>query len=368
MSTTIKSLKPKTEATVNLESTTVEQPIIDVETLAVVPPSAENGDSQTLKQLSDTIKTEENITSKDVSEPEVDKLRPLVPEDMKDDAVASQSSEGDLKPHVAAAEKPNKNVQEKHATSGSETSLRVEELTDDVIISSAAADLEPTVVEPEEASEPEDKESSTKQPPASIQESEQHQIRHQTSEESIEDAIEANLLQKSAEKGYESGDEIEESTEDDELANDAEDDGDMLEGGEEYDLITDAEGSDDELDDDDRDLEDEGFEEEMEGGEGVSLTGDPVLDAALRPGKPGLIEEVWLSIFEPGVTSGVIKVMDYAFYGLFASLALLLIGTMGNIHVVFLLLVSICLFASVKWWVLCNWIVSVFFADCMFFF
>ncbi|KAJ3413762.1 hypothetical protein HDV05_007581 [Chytridiales sp. JEL 0842] len=176
-------------------------------------------------------------------------------------------------------------------------------------------------------------------------------------EEDIEDAIKANLKRESAEIGYESGDEI--NTDDEEFEARERQAPIKDQDLEEYDLVTDVEGNEDvEAADEEEDAEaleeeeeeDEGSVEENEEEE-PSLTGDPVLDAALKPrtGKPSLFEEVWLSIFEPGVTSGVVRVMDYAFYGLFASLALLLVATQGNFHVVFLSVVSICLFASVKW-------------------
>ncbi|KAI9355906.1 hypothetical protein DFJ73DRAFT_623336 [Zopfochytrium polystomum] len=65
--------------------------------------------------------------------------------------------------------------------------------------------------------------------------------------------------------------------------------------------------------------------------------------------KPTLLEEIWLSIFTPGLNSRVSFVMDLCFYALFASLSFLTVVTDFNPHVLFLLVVSICLFASVKW-------------------
>ncbi|KAJ3140819.1 hypothetical protein HK100_008990 [Physocladia obscura] len=69
------------------------------------------------------------------------------------------------------------------------------------------------------------------------------------------------------------------------------------------------------------------------------------------PEATNLLEEVWLSVFTPGINSKVILVMDICFYSLFLCLFGLLIVTGGNFHVVFLLIISFCLFASVKWFV-----------------
>ncbi|KAJ3102371.1 hypothetical protein HDU96_009656 [Phlyctochytrium bullatum] len=67
--------------------------------------------------------------------------------------------------------------------------------------------------------------------------------------------------------------------------------------------------------------------------------------------QPSLLEEVWLSIFTPGVNGRVQFFMDMCFYALFASLILLLIASEMNPHVIFLTVISVCLFASVKWFV-----------------
>ncbi|KAI8852213.1 hypothetical protein BC829DRAFT_414776 [Chytridium lagenaria] len=62
-----------------------------------------------------------------------------------------------------------------------------------------------------------------------------------------------------------------------------------------------------------------------------------------------ILEEVWLSIFTAGINSRVEFFMDMCFYALFVSLFLLLTMTSFNPHVIFLFVISICLFASVKW-------------------
>ena len=64
-----------------------------------------------------------------------------------------------------------------------------------------------------------------------------------------------------------------------------------------------------------------------------------------------ILEEIWLSIFEPGLNSKMVKIMDVCFYALFVSLVSLGIATGGNIHVVALLGIAVCLFVSVKWYI-----------------
>ncbi|KAJ3076935.1 hypothetical protein HDU99_001281 [Rhizoclosmatium hyalinum] len=69
------------------------------------------------------------------------------------------------------------------------------------------------------------------------------------------------------------------------------------------------------------------------------------------PEPTNLFEEVWMSIFTPGINSKVVFVMDLCFYALFLSLFGLLVVSGGNFHVVFLLLIATCLFVSVKWFI-----------------
>ncbi|KAI8056518.1 uncharacterized protein B0P05DRAFT_479049 [Gilbertella persicaria] len=53
----------------------------------------------------------------------------------------------------------------------------------------------------------------------------------------------------------------------------------------------------------------------------------------------------------PGYTAnGVINIMFYAFYALFATLLFMLFITKGNPHVITFLLLAICLFVSIKWY------------------
>lgn len=66
--------------------------------------------------------------------------------------------------------------------------------------------------------------------------------------------------------------------------------------------------------------------------------------------KMSLVDDIVQSVMTPGYTAtGVIKLMFYAFYMLFATLAAMVIMTGGNLHVVALLLLSICLFLTIKW-------------------
>jgi ER protein Pkr1 len=66
--------------------------------------------------------------------------------------------------------------------------------------------------------------------------------------------------------------------------------------------------------------------------------------------KDGLVNDIIESIMTPGYTpNSVIQLMYKAFYALFFTLFLLLLGTSGNLHVLALLIISICLFLSVRW-------------------
>ncbi|KAI9285693.1 ER protein Pkr1-domain-containing protein [Umbelopsis sp. AD052] len=68
--------------------------------------------------------------------------------------------------------------------------------------------------------------------------------------------------------------------------------------------------------------------------------------------KDGLVNDIIESIMTPGYTpNSVIQLMYKAFYALFFTLFLLLIGTSGNLHVLALLIISICLFLSVRWFI-----------------
>ncbi|KNC98357.1 uncharacterized protein SPPG_06065 [Spizellomyces punctatus DAOM BR117] len=63
----------------------------------------------------------------------------------------------------------------------------------------------------------------------------------------------------------------------------------------------------------------------------------------------GILEEIWNSIFTPGVNSRVQGVMNLSFAGLFLSLTALAVATGGNMHVLALMAIAICLFLSVQW-------------------
>lgn len=61
------------------------------------------------------------------------------------------------------------------------------------------------------------------------------------------------------------------------------------------------------------------------------------------------VPQVVDSIFTPGTNEGLIKAMSWSFYALFATLASLVYATEGNIHVCFLLALSVALFGSIRW-------------------
>ena len=64
----------------------------------------------------------------------------------------------------------------------------------------------------------------------------------------------------------------------------------------------------------------------------------------------GLAGDIVKSIMTPGYTAnGVINIMFYTFYALFATLLFMIFVTGGNPHVIALLLLAICLFVSIRW-------------------
>ncbi|KAK4057587.1 hypothetical protein OIO90_001232 [Microbotryomycetes sp. JL221] len=65
-----------------------------------------------------------------------------------------------------------------------------------------------------------------------------------------------------------------------------------------------------------------------------------------------MLSDVIQSIFEPGTNQGLIKAMTLSFYSLFVTLFGLICLTKGNLHVVCLLLLSIGLFVSIKWFLI----------------
>ncbi|KAI8619395.1 ER protein Pkr1-domain-containing protein [Chytriomyces sp. MP71] len=69
------------------------------------------------------------------------------------------------------------------------------------------------------------------------------------------------------------------------------------------------------------------------------------------PEASNILEEVWLSIFTPGINSRVVMVMDVCFYALFLVLLGMFVITGANVHVGFLIVITGCLFVSVKWFI-----------------
>ncbi|KAI8823526.1 ER protein Pkr1-domain-containing protein [Fimicolochytrium jonesii] len=73
------------------------------------------------------------------------------------------------------------------------------------------------------------------------------------------------------------------------------------------------------------------------------------LDEQRQARNKNILEEVWDSIFTPGINSRVQGVMNLSFAGLFLSLLALAVATGGNLHVLALMGVAACLFASIQW-------------------
>ncbi|KAG2197649.1 hypothetical protein INT47_002356 [Mucor saturninus] len=66
----------------------------------------------------------------------------------------------------------------------------------------------------------------------------------------------------------------------------------------------------------------------------------------------GLVGDIAKSIMTPGYTAnGVIQLMFYTFYALFATLLFMLFMTGGNPHVIALTLIAVCLFVTIKWFI-----------------
>lgn len=66
--------------------------------------------------------------------------------------------------------------------------------------------------------------------------------------------------------------------------------------------------------------------------------------------EPGLAGDIAKSIMTPGYTaSGVIQIMYYTFYALFATLIFMMAMTRGNPHVIALFLIALCLFVTIRW-------------------
>ncbi|KAJ3158103.1 hypothetical protein HDU86_003055 [Geranomyces michiganensis] len=90
---------------------------------------------------------------------------------------------------------------------------------------------------------------------------------------------------------------------------------------------------------------------------GFPLPVDDYSSSTIKPPPPpveptqpkSILEEIYASIFTPGVNPRVQSAMNMSFAGLFVSLALLAVVTGFNIHVFGLMGVAVCLFASVQW-------------------
>ncbi|KAL1930448.1 hypothetical protein VTP01DRAFT_10610 [Rhizomucor pusillus] len=65
-----------------------------------------------------------------------------------------------------------------------------------------------------------------------------------------------------------------------------------------------------------------------------------------------LVNDIVQSVLTPGYTAkGVIRLLFYSFYALFATLFGLVIATDFNGHVIALLLLAICLFLTIRWFI-----------------
>ncbi|KAK9709551.1 hypothetical protein K7432_008970 [Basidiobolus ranarum] len=64
--------------------------------------------------------------------------------------------------------------------------------------------------------------------------------------------------------------------------------------------------------------------------------------------KKGFMEEIWLSIFTPGVNGSVVKAMNLSFIASLVSLAFLAYSTGGDIHAIIVFVITSCLFVAVN--------------------
>ncbi|KAI9296958.1 hypothetical protein K502DRAFT_363729 [Neoconidiobolus thromboides FSU 785] len=64
-----------------------------------------------------------------------------------------------------------------------------------------------------------------------------------------------------------------------------------------------------------------------------------------------IMTELWESIIVGGVNNSVMLIMNLSFLFLFLSLLLLLYVTSGNYHVMGLIFIAFCLFASINWFI-----------------
>ncbi|GAA6004405.1 hypothetical protein JCM10207_000712 [Rhodosporidiobolus poonsookiae] len=71
--------------------------------------------------------------------------------------------------------------------------------------------------------------------------------------------------------------------------------------------------------------------------------------AATQETGNGMLADVVSSVFTPGTNPGLVRAMNYSFYALFVTLAGMLALTGGSVHVLALLVLSVALFASIRW-------------------
>lgn len=81
------------------------------------------------------------------------------------------------------------------------------------------------------------------------------------------------------------------------------------------------------------------------------LTQHPRTPCCAAMGVTSALESVWESVFHEGVNTPTHRIMNMAFYGLFITLIGLLLASGGNGHVLAFLVLSVCLFMSVNWYV-----------------
>lgn len=64
----------------------------------------------------------------------------------------------------------------------------------------------------------------------------------------------------------------------------------------------------------------------------------------------GILQDLIMSVFEPGVNRGLLLVMHASFIGLLFSLLFLMVLTEGkNIHVWLLLFITVLLYGTIVW-------------------
>ncbi|KAE8213964.1 hypothetical protein CF327_g2590 [Tilletia walkeri] len=66
---------------------------------------------------------------------------------------------------------------------------------------------------------------------------------------------------------------------------------------------------------------------------------------------PSFVDNVLEGIMQPGATPSTVHMMNYSFFALILTLSGMAVLTSGNLHVLFLLFVSVGLWASINWFV-----------------